>query len=228
MTYYFNILILSIIVPLIFSFHPQVKFNSKFSILIKSIPLAALPYIIWDIIFARMGVWGFNEEYVSNHNIFGLPIEEILFFFIIPFCCIYSYYLIERFDLSFFKINDWSSFNTILSTALVAFALWNYDKVYTFFCLNFCALVIFFESQLKIRINYNYFYTTFILLLVPFFLVNGALTGFFFDRIVVWYNTFEIVGIRLLTIPLEDTIFSYQMILFNLIIYKNINSESIV
>jgi len=119
MTYYFNILIISIIVPLIFSFHPQVKFNSKFSILIKSIPLAALPYIIWDIIFARMGVWGFNEQYVSNKNILGLPIEEILFFFIIPFCCIYSYYLIEKFDLSFFKINDWSSFNIILSMTLV-------------------------------------------------------------------------------------------------------------
>ena len=82
MTYYYKILFLSIIIPLIFSFHPKVNFNKKFSILIKSIPLSSIPFIIWDILFTSMEIWGFNSKYVSKLNLFHLPIEEILFFFL--------------------------------------------------------------------------------------------------------------------------------------------------
>tara|TARA_B100000579_G_C22134421_1_gene533508 strand:- start:220 stop:477 length:258 start_codon:yes stop_codon:yes gene_type:complete len=72
----------------------------------------------------------------------------------------------------------------------------------------------------KIKINYNIFYTSFILIMIPFTIVNGALTGLFYEQLVVWYNNSENTGIRLFTIPIEDIIYAYQLILSNLVIFK--------
>tara|TARA_B100000131_G_C17814041_1_gene490900 strand:- start:281 stop:481 length:201 start_codon:yes stop_codon:yes gene_type:complete len=58
--------------------------------------------------------------------------------------------------------------------------------------------------------------------MVPFILVNGALTGLFFKQVVVWYEPSEILGVFLLTIPIEDIVYAYQLILTNLIIYKKL------
>ena len=105
------ILFLSIIIPFTFSFHPKIKFNRRFHIAICSILIVSIPFIIWDMIFVKNGIWGFNKNHISGFYIYNLPIEELLFFFIIPFCCVYTHHLIEKFELSFFKINNWKKIN---------------------------------------------------------------------------------------------------------------------
>jgi len=53
-------------------------------------------------------------------------------------------------------------------------------------------------------------------MLIPFFIVNGILTGSFIENEVVWYNNDENLGIRLFTIPIEDTIYAFTLILTTL------------
>jgi lycopene cyclase domain-containing protein len=53
-------------------------------------------------------------------------------------------------------------------------------------------------------------------MLIPFFIVNGILTGSFIENEVVWYSADEIIGIRLFTIPIEDTVYAFTLILTNL------------
>ena len=220
MTYYFKILILAFIIPFIFSFHPKILFYKKFKILIKSIFLTSIPFILWDIIFTSYNIWGFNKLYTSSFYIINLPIEEILFFIIIPFVCLYTHYVLEKYNISLFNVENWRLINRILSLILLIIALINFYKSYTFFCLLFCSLLMFTVEIKKIKINYNIFYTSFILLMIPFAIVNGALTGLFYDQLVVWYNNSENTGIRLFTIPIEDIIYAYQLILSNLVIFK--------
>jgi lycopene cyclase domain-containing protein len=55
-------------------------------------------------------------------------------------------------------------------------------------------------------------------MLIPFFIVNGILTGSFIENEVVWYNDFENLGIRLFTIPIEDTVYAFTLILLNLFV----------
>jgi lycopene cyclase domain-containing protein len=57
-------------------------------------------------------------------------------------------------------------------------------------------------------------------MLIPFFIVNGVLTGSWIDNQVVWYNDAENLGIRIGTIPVEDSIYAYSMILMNLFFFE--------
>jgi lycopene cyclase domain-containing protein len=70
------------------------------------------------------------------------------------------------------------------------------------------------------------FYIAFLIILVPFFIVNGILTGTGLEEPVVWYNDDENLGIRLLTIPIEDIGYAFTMIFGNVFLiekFKAIN-----
>ena len=65
--------------------------------------------------------------------------------------------------------------------------------------------------------NYGYFLISYLLTLIPFFIVNGILTDGDFDFVsetnpIVWYNDTENLSIRIITIPIED--FFYWLLLF--------------
>ena len=53
--------------------------------------------------------------------------------------------------------------------------------------------------------------------------MNGILTGSFIENEVVWYNNLENLNIRLFTIPIEDTVYAFTLILLNLFVMKSIN-----
>lgn len=62
--------------------------------------------------------------------------------------------------------------------------------------------------------------------LLPFFFINGALTGMFSSQPVVCYNESHILGIRLVTIPLEDAFYSFSMLLTSVYIYEKLNKQA--
>ncbi|RZV65666.1 MAG: lycopene cyclase domain-containing protein, partial [Flavobacteriaceae bacterium] len=68
-------------------------------------------------------------------------------------------------------------------------------------------------------------YVTFLVMLIPFFIVNGILTGSFIEDQVVWYSDSEIIGIRLFTIPIEDTVYAFTMILTNLVLVEYLQKK---
>jgi lycopene cyclase domain-containing protein len=54
-------------------------------------------------------------------------------------------------------------------------------------------------------------------------IVNGILTGSLIEKEVVWYNPDEILGLRVLTIPAEDFVYGFSLILFNLLVINLLN-----
>ena len=70
------------------------------------------------------------------------------------------------------------------------------------------------------------FYLIYAILLIPFFLVNGVLTGMGLEEEVVWYNPEEFMGLRIGTIPAEDIFYGAELILVNLLIYKYLLSKN--
>ncbi|HYK57667.1 MAG TPA: lycopene cyclase domain-containing protein, partial [Flavisolibacter sp.] len=65
-------------------------------------------------------------------------------------------------------------------------------------------------------------------LLLPFFIVNGVLTGTGLEQPVVSYNNAENLGIRLLSIPVEDVFYGYELILLNLFFYHLFKNRSVM
>jgi lycopene cyclase domain-containing protein len=192
---------------------------------LPSIFITAIIFIAWDEIFTRMGVWGFNPKYLSGFYVLSLPIEEIMFFFCIPYACTFTYFalnnLVER-DYLFPHHELISSFLIfiLLITGCYYFNLW-----YT--GITFLLTGLFLAWQmLKLKPRYmGRFYFAFIFILIPFFIVNGILTGSFIDEPIVWYNSSENLGIRLGTIPVEDVFYGMLMILMSIAIAEEFETR---
>jgi len=56
------------------------------------------------------------------------------------------------------------------------------------------------------------FYLSFIIIFIPFYFVNGALTGSYSAEPVVYYDNNENLGIRLGTIPVEDSFYCFALL----------------
>ncbi|NND53312.1 MAG: lycopene cyclase domain-containing protein [Flavobacteriaceae bacterium] len=206
----------SLSIPFLFSFHPKLKFYKKWKGLSIGMLIGMLLFIPWDIVFTAKGIWGFNETYYLGVKLFGLPIEEWLFFICIPYACVFTHYALLHYfpDLKLsIKSTRWISW--ILMFILILALNFNYDKWYTFVNFGLALLVIPLVLKLNFKLLQKY-YLTFIVMLIPFFIVNGILTGTGIESEVVWYNNDENLGIRLLTIPVEDIIYAFSLILINL------------
>jgi lycopene cyclase domain-containing protein len=223
---YLLIDILSIAFPLAFSFHPKANFSKKWRFLWPGMLITALLFIIWDMAFTRLGVWGFNPRYVSGLFIYNLPIEEILFFICIPYACVFLYEALNYFFKQDLLHAYASSISIMLVMFLLTMGLLNTARWYTGVTFLACAAFIWL-NQWKWKSPFmGRFYFAFLFILVPFFIVNGILTGSLLDEPVVWYNENEMLGFRMGTIPFEDTFYGMLLILMNISIFENRQMKS--
>lgn len=210
----------TVLVPLIFSFHPKIKFYKTWKSFFAASVLVALFFLVWDLIFTRLGVWSFNPRYITGIFLFGLPIEEVLFFICVPFSCVFTYYCLDK----FYRL-DWNAktevvFCILFSLSLLIIGFFSLEKLYTSVTFISTALVC---LLLKFAAKISWFgkaVTVYIILLIPFLIVNGLLTGTALEEAVVRYNNAENLGVRILTIPIEDIAYGFELILLNIFCFK--------
>lgn len=63
-------------------------------------------------------------------------------------------------------------------------------------------------------------------MLIPFFIVNGVLTGTGITDQVVWYNDEQNLGIRMGTIPVEDSVYAFSLILMGLGLFEYFSKKA--
>lgn len=218
MKLYGLILLLSVAIPFALSFDKKVQFYRKWLYMFPALLIVGGIYIAIDVFFTKNGHWGFNQQYHGKLLVFGLPMEEWLFFAAIPYACLFTHYSLFAYFPNFHLSAHISKTITItLIIILVYFVISNIDKAYTTYIFSFTALLlvysIFDKSQLL-----KEFYVTYAITLIPFSIVNGLLTGSFIEQEVVWYNNSENLGIRVGTIPIEDFAYGFSLIYFNLLL----------
>lgn len=210
----------TVIVPFLFSFHPKIKFDKYFRAFAKANGITALLFLTWDAIFTAKGVWSFNPRYVTGFDIYNLPVEEVLFFICIPFACVFTYHCFSLFFKIEWKENTEKLFILFFSIGLLVVGSIGYQQMYTAvtFISTGLLLLLF---QFLFRANWiPRLLTVYPFLLIPFFIVNGILTGTGLEQPVVMYNDAENMGIRLFTIPAEDVIYGFELILINVFLYE--------
>ncbi|MDG1779190.1 MAG: lycopene cyclase domain-containing protein [Flavobacteriaceae bacterium] len=216
----------SISVPFLYSFHPKLKLHKQFHWLFLSMILTMMVFIPWDVVFTRHEIWGFNPDYFLDTKILSLPLEEWLFFICIPFACVFTHYaLLLYFPKLKLDKNSSKAIAIGLILTLALLLIFNYDKWYTL--VNFTIAIVLTIIVLKYNSTLlQHFFLTFLVMLIPFFIVNGVLTGSWIESQVVWYNNAENLGIRMGTIPVEDSIYAYSMILMNLFFFEYFTQKS--
>lgn len=208
--------------PLFLSFDKNVRYYKSWKNVFLSTLLVAIPFIIWDIIFTQHGFWGFNPDYITGIYFYHLPIEEILFFFIVPFACTFIYECCKYFfrSYSFSLINRIFTFFIPIYAMLLVFL----DDVgyYTLLSVLSSSIVLFWMMK---NPQYKYIPIAFCFVLIPFFVVNGVLTGGFTESPVVWYSEAQKVDYRIFTIPMEDLLYNFALIVSTILMFEFIKKR---
>lgn len=215
MPIYLLLNLFTVIIPLIMSFEKRLYFFKEWTYIWKGMIFTAFIFIIWDICFTHLGIWSFNSSYLIGINLLGLPIEEWLFFFTVPFACLFIYHCLNLFTLP--KSTSLIYFITgLLGVCLISISLFTWGKTYTqitFLLSGIFLLVVGFLLQPTWIYK---FWITYFIHLIPFFLVNGILTSL---PIVSYDHTFNL-SIRIGHIPIEDIFYSLLLLLMNILSYE--------
>ncbi|WP_233270052.1 lycopene cyclase domain-containing protein [Polaribacter sp. L3A8] len=215
----------SISIPLLYSFEKKMRFIKHWKAVFSSLILVSIVFLIWDAIFTANGVWGFNPDYHLNFLLFGMPIDEWMFFICIPYASIFIHYSLEYFKPQLVISEKITKLITIFfMLILLPVIFMNTDKAYTFVNYTFLILLLLIGFFFGIK-DLQRFYISFLIILIPFFIVNGVLTGTGIDDPIVWYNDAENLGIRLLTIPIEDVGYAFTMIFANVLLIEKFKKK---
>jgi lycopene cyclase domain-containing protein len=220
---YLLINLFTILFPLALSFDKKVQFYKKWKFIWPGLLITGLVFLFWDVLFTVDGIWSFNPKYITGITILRLPIEEIFFFLTVPFACIFiyaclNYYIKWEMDMRLTRIIS----NVIIIFSILILIFYHhrlYTRV-TFTLLAF--LVILFQFIYKVR-WLNRFYISYLVVLIPFYIINGILTAW----PVVMYNNAQNLGLRLGTIPVEDHFYCMALLLMNIGFFEYFRSRSI-
>jgi lycopene cyclase domain-containing protein len=224
MSLYLWINILSLAGPLLLSFDKKVHFYTHWKTLLPAILIVGSVFVAWDIYFTDIGIWGFNAEYLSGISFFNLPIEEVLFFFTIPYACVFIYEVVKAYFPQFRPVRFSYYFSFIFTLTCFVLAGIYYDNYYTFVALLGAGLInwiVYFGFTPR---WYPYFIISFLIAQVPFLIVNGILTGVATEAPVVWYNESEIIGLRIMSIPVEDVFYNFFMLFAVVIVHEYLSN----
>ena len=205
------------------SFDKKINYQKSWKSSFLSSVIIGIPFIIWDIIFTKNKFWGFNEEYITEIYIYNLPIEEILFFICIPFSCTFIYEVCKH----YFKKLNMNNFNRVFYILIILYSIFLIisEKGIGYYTLS----VVISSSLILLWLNFNNYYTyipiAFFISIIPFLLVNGLLTGFFTEEPIVWYNENQKINQRIFTIPIEDVLYSFTLIVSNIIVFEKLKKQ---
>lgn len=207
-----------LIIPFAASFYPKHAFYKEWKPFLAANVIVSFFFLVWDANFTLNRIWGFNPDYLVGFDILNLPIEEVLFFFCIPYACVFTYfalkYLVRNNPLEpYHKILTMLLILILLLVGLVSLGNW-----YT--SITFLLTAIYLIFRLIRKANLAHHYLAYFIILPFFCISNGILTGSFLEAPIVWYDDGENLGIRLFTIPVEDTIYGLLLIFMNIDLYE--------
>jgi len=64
--------------------------------LIAAVAPVFLVFVIWDFVAAANDIWWYNPKFITGWTVpGGLPVEEVLFFLVIPICGLLTYSAVD-------------------------------------------------------------------------------------------------------------------------------------
>ncbi|MFO8050752.1 MAG: lycopene cyclase domain-containing protein [Thermoplasmatota archaeon] len=216
---YLNILIF--IFPFLLSFDRNVRFRRKWGRFIGSFLIVGTCFILWDIYATEIGHWSFNEDYLIGVHLFGIPLEEYLFFFTVPYACLFTYEVISfYFEEHMVPFKQWPYvfLGIILMYLGIAYGGQEYTSI-VMIETGILLVVLPFAApwMLRSRSFWIYLLVTLGLFLV-FNMVLTAVPVVRYGPEYIWGGDGLWNG-RFFTIPLEDFMYNASMLTWYLLAY---------
>jgi len=182
--------------------------------------LTMMVFIPWDMLKTSLQVWGFNSRYLTGVYLGNLPVEEWLFFIAIPYACLFTYHALNYLIARDFLGKHAFLISIVFGAGFLIVGIFNLDRLYT--SVTFLSSGIFLLIHgIIIKASYlGRFFVMYFVTLIPFFIVNGLLTGSWIPEEVVYYDDTQNLGIRIGTIPVEDAVYGMLMLLMNVSWYE--------
>lgn len=204
---FFNLLVLA--GPLFFSFDARVRYVRHWPAALLAAAVLLVPFVIWDSLVTGRH-WWFNQRYTSGTFLGVLPLGEWLFFLSVPFASLFIWEILRSYRPARHSPRHSGRFGWIwLGLPIAALLLWlgkEYTALVIFAFVLMAQADIHFGGRVITMANiWPYFAILFGLML--FF--NGYLTA----RPVVLYDPQYQLDWRLITIPAEDFLYGYSLIL---------------
>ncbi len=186
--------------PLWLARRPGAGIAGHWGAALRSILAMGVPFLVWDAAVTGRH-WWFNEAYVLGPAIAGLPFEEILFFFTVPFACLFTWRSVfaegearPREGLRVLQRLPWV-------TAPLGAALFVGGRQYTGLTLLAFSAVCVWDRRAGTHLLLQPRFLAFLAAVVGFTCIfNGYLTA----RPVVLYGVDYQLDFRIVTIPVED------------------------
>jgi len=80
--------------PLEFLFGARVWRRPR--LLLTALVPTVVIFVIWDVIAIARDHWDYNPDYVTGWNLGNLPVEELVFFIVIPICGLLTFEAVRR------------------------------------------------------------------------------------------------------------------------------------
>ncbi len=225
---YLSLLLVSLAYPLARSFENRIRFVRFWPGIFLGTGVMMLLFIPWDIWFTSKQVWGFNENYITGIKIGNLPVEEWLFFIIVPYICVFIYEVLNYFVPAPVLAPIQNKITGVLILISFVVSVFYVDRLYTFTTFSLLTLFLVWHLIVNRSTYLGRFYLAYIIIQIPFLLVNGTLTGMFTEEPVVWYNNAENMGLRIITIPVEDMGYNMLMLLIVITVLEQFKTRKFV
>ena len=215
-------------IPLACSFEGRLQFYRRWRAVVPALLLPAVGFIVWDALFTAMGVWGFNPTYVTGWAVGNMPVEEVLFFVCIPYASLFTHVVLTHFVKRDVMASVARPAGLLVLVLMATAALLLRDRLYTFWTAVLLGAFLFVQLFVLRRAYWSRLVLSYVVILVPFFLVNGVLTGTGLPEPIVWYNDMENLQLRMGTIPVEDAFYGFLLIGLNISLYEELRGKALV
>jgi lycopene cyclase domain-containing protein len=202
--------------PIALSFDRKVRYVRRWPAALAAAVLIGVPFLAWDSFMSARGAWGFNDQFAGAFRFLSLPLGEFAFFLAVPFACLFINEVVKAYvpekDLRIGRI-PW----VVAAAVCAAAGLVLRGRLYTSSVLAVAALFFALAAAFAPSVlSRRRFWLSIVISYVPFLLANGLLTAL----PVVTYGSQAILGFRVITIPIEDFLYSFSLLGFNLLAYR--------
>ncbi len=190
--------------------------------MVPAVIISGVFFTVSALILSLFGVSVFNSDYVAGVRILDLPIEEILFHFILAFTGLNIYVVLN----AHFPKNNLEKFSLSVSNLLlgilIAMIFFTHAKLYSVITFSVLFLSLFYvEYVSKIRFMYK-FYRAYAVMLVPFcllYMLIGSLP-------IITYRVGETINLKLGAIPFEGFFYLMNILLVSVYLFEVVKHKS--